>query len=193
MVSGSLLAVVAGVLAVGGIAKLRAPHATVPMLQALGLPGSAGLARLLGAVEVVVGVSALLFGGWVPAALVAVLFVGFTISVMRLRLGGDAVSCGCFGRSSAPPTLVHVAVDAGAALVAFVAAVVDAPGLLELRGDTPAAGVPLLLLTALAVWLTVAVLTVLPEALVAARRVPADEAARASRALRTFTVETPLS
>jgi hypothetical protein len=174
------------------VAKLLGPDATVPMLRALGLPASALLARLLGVVEVGVGVTAFLVGGPIPAAAVAVLFVVFTVAVLRLRAGGDAVSCGCFGRSSAPPTLVHVAVDAVAAVVAVVAAVFDAPGFLDVRTDLPAAGVPQLLLTALAVWLGVALLTVLPEALVAARRVPADEAVRNARALRTFSLESPL-
>jgi hypothetical protein len=192
MSSGSLLAVVAGVLAVGGVAKLVGPEATVPMLRALGLPPRPLVARLLGTAEVVVGVAALLLGGRVLAGLVALFFAAFTVAVLRLRAGGEAVSCGCFGRSSAPPTLVHVAVDGVAALVALVAVVVDPPGLIDLRGSSPAAGVPLLALTALAIWLTVAVLTVLPEALVAARRVPASEAERARRSVRTFTVESPL-
>jgi hypothetical protein len=193
MVLGGLLGVVAGVLAVGGVAKLLGPEATVPMLRALGLPSSPVLARLLGAVEVAVGVAAFLVGGRWLAIAVAALFTIFTVAVLRLRAGGEAVSCGCFGRSSAPPTLVHVAVDAVAALVAIAAAAADAPGFLEVRPDLPGAGVPQLLLTVLAVWLGVAVLTVLPEALVAARRVSTDDAHRNARALRTFTLESPLS
>src|SRR6478735_9809131 len=176
MVLGAFLGVVAGILAVGGVAKLRGPEATVPMLQALGLPASPALARLLGLLEVAVGLTAFLVGGRVLAAAVAVLFAVFTAAVLRLRAGGDAVSCGCFGRSSAPPTMVHVVVDAVAAAAAVAAAVIDAPGFWSMRPDLPTAGVPQLLLTALAVWLGVAVLTVLPEALVAARRVPATEA-----------------
>lgn len=193
MVSGSLLAVVAGVLAVGGVAKVIGPEATVPMLRALGLPASAMLGRLLGVVEIAVGMAGLLFGGRIFAGAVAILFAAFTVAVVRLRAGGEAVSCGCFGRSSAPPTLVHVAVDVAAAVIALVAVVVNPPGLIDLRESSPAAGLPLIGLTALAVWLTVAVLTVLPEALVAARRIRASEASRTSRALRTFAVESPLS
>jgi uncharacterized membrane protein YphA (DoxX/SURF4 family) len=192
MVLGGFLGVVAGILAVGGLAKLRDPEATVPMLRALGLPSSAAVARLLGVVEVGVGVTAFLVGGRVAALAVAVLFVAFTVAVLRLRIGGEAVSCGCFGRSSAPPTLVHVVVDATAAAVAVAAAVVDTPGFVSMRPDLPAAGVPQLLVTALAVWLAVAVLTVLPEALVAARRTPASEDRRTARALSTFSLESPL-
>jgi uncharacterized membrane protein YphA (DoxX/SURF4 family) len=193
MVLGGFLGVVAGILAVGGLAKLRGPEATVPMLRALGLPASPLLARILGLLEVTVGVVAFLVGGWAPAVAVAVLFTVFTVAVVRLRSGGEAVSCGCFGRSSAPPTMLHVVVDVVAVAVAVAAAVVDAPGFVSVRADLPAAGVPQLLLTALAVWLGVAVLTVLPEALVAARRVPSSDAKRTARALRTFSLESPLS
>lgn len=192
MVLGSLLGVVAGILAAGGLAKLLGPDATVPMLRALGLPASPALARAFGSLEVVVGVGALLVGGRAFGAAVAVLFAVFTVAVVRLRAGGEAVSCGCFGRSSAPPTLVHVVVDALAFVVAATATVVDAPGFLSMQPDLPGAGVPQLLLTALAVWLGVAVLTVLPEALVAARRIPTSDAERNARALRTFSLESPL-
>ena len=192
MVVGSILGVVAGTLAVGGLAKLRDPEATVPMVRALGLPASPVLARVLGAVELAVGVAAFGVGGRLLATAVAVLFVVFTLAVLRLRASGEAVSCGCFGRSSAPPTLVHVAVDAAAAAVALVAAAVAAPGFLAVRPELPGAGIPQLLLTALGVALGVALLTVLPEALVAARRLPASEAARSARAIRPFTVESPL-
>ena len=192
MVLGAFLGVIAGVLAIGGVAKLRDPEATVPMLRALGLPGSAVVARLLGLVELGVGVAAFLVGGRWLAVAVAVLFGAFALAVLRLRAGGEAVSCGCFGRSSAPPTLVHAVVDLVAAAVAVAAAVVDAPGFLSMRPDLPAAGIPQLGLTALAVWLGVALLTVLPDALVAARRVPAAEAASNARALRTFSLESPL-
>jgi hypothetical protein len=191
VVLGGLLGVVAGVLAVGGAAKVRDPRATSPMLQALGLPSRAVLARLLGLVEVVVGAGAFFLGGPVWGGLVAALFIGFTVAVLRLRaVGDDSVSCGCFGRSSAPPTLVHAAVDGVAAAVALAAAVTSAPGFLEVRPDLPAAGVPHLLLTMLAVGLGVALLTVLPEALVAARRAPSSSPA--ARPIRTFSVEAPL-
>lgn len=189
MVLGGLLGVAAGVLAVGGAAKLRDPHASSPMLQALGLPSRPALARLLGLVELAVGAAAFFLGGVVTAALVALLYAGFTIAVAKLRADDADVSCGCFGRSSAPPTLVHVAVDGAAAVVAVAAAVTAAPGFLAMRPDLPAAGVPHLVLTLLAVGLGVAVLTVLPEALVAARRTPASQAARA---VRPFTLEAPL-
>jgi hypothetical protein len=187
VVLGGLLGVVAGVLTVGGAAKLLDPNASSPMLQALGLPASAGAARVLGGLEAVVGVLAFFLGGPVLAGLVAVLYAGFTVAVLRLRsVAGTSVSCGCFGRSSAPPTLLHAVVDGVAALVAAAAAIAAAPGFLEARPDLPAAGVPQLVVTFVAVGLGVAVLTVLPEALVAARRTPAPER---SGPVRAFAID----
>jgi hypothetical protein len=190
VVLGGLLGVVAGVLAVGGAAKLLDPGASSPMLQALGLPAGAGAARALGAVEAIVGVSAFFLGGPVLAGVVALLYAGFAVAVLRLRaVAGSSVSCGCFGRSSAPPTLVHATVDGLAALVAAAAAIAGAPGFLEARPDLPAAGVPQLVVTFVAIGLAVAVLTVLPEALAAARRTPASER---TPPVRAFAVEGPL-
>ena len=141
VVVGALFGVVAGVLVLGGSAKLRDPAATTPMLRALGLPSSAGVARALGAGELGVGVAAFLLGGPVLAAVTALLFAGFTVSILRLRASGDAaVSCGCFGRSSAPPSVLHVVVDALAAVVAVTAAVVAAPGFLEIARRPLGAG-----------------------------------------------------
>jgi len=189
VVLGALLGVVAGVLAVGGMAKLRAPDATTPMLAALGLPARTLVARLLGAVEVGIGAATFLLGGRVLAALTALLFVGFTVSILRLRARGDAsVSCGCFGRSSAPPSTIHVAVDTAAALVAAAAAAVAAPGFVDLRSELPAGGASYVLVAVVAVGLMVAVLTALPEALDAARRRPASETARL-RPVQAFRVE----
>ena len=122
----------------------------------------------------------------------AVLYAGFTVSILRLRATADgAVSCGCFGRASAPPSAVHVTVDAVAAAIAALAAVTVAPGFIGMRPDLPGAGVAYLLVVAVAVGLAVALMTALPEALTAARRVPASEADRA-RPVRVFTMEAPL-
>lgn len=192
MVLGALLGVVVGVLAVGGIAKLRAPEATTPMLRALGLPARPWVARLLGVVELGIGTATFLLGGPVLAALTALVFAGFTVSILRLRSSTDgAVSCGCFGRASAPPSAVHVVVDGVAALVAAAAAMTEAPGFVDMRPDLPAAGVVYLLVVTVAIGLTVALLTALPEALTAARRLPASEANR-TRPVELFRMEAPL-
>lgn len=174
-----VFAVVAGVLAVGGVFKLVQPEPTRSMFAALGLPGSSLLARLSGLIELTVGLLAFLLGGWVLQVVVALGFVVFAATTLRLiQLGDAATSCGCFGRLSSRPTAIHVAVDVVAAAVAGFAAAVDAPGFLDARPDLPAAGIPYLLLVALGTWLVTATLTVLPDTLVAARRGPAAPTTR---------------
>lgn len=191
VVVGALFGVVAGVLALGGLAKLRDPAATTPMLRTLGLPSSVGVARVLGVGELGIGAAAFLLGGRVLAVVVAVLFAGFTVSILRLQAAGDpAVSCGCFGRSSAPPSVVHVVVDALATIVAVVAVAVAAPGFVGMRTDLPGAGISYVLVVAVAVGLVVGLMTALPEALAAARRVPASEAGQA-RPVHTFRLGVP--
>lgn len=172
-------AIVAGALAVGGVFKLIDPAPTASMFRSLHLPASLGLARVSGAVEVVVGTAAVLVGGRVLAGVVAVLFVAFTLAmVVLVRQGEAASSCGCFGKLSSRPTAVHLAADAIAAAVALAAAITGVPGLVTAMGEVPLAGIPLVAFAALGTWAFVAVLTVLPEALVAARRTPPAPAVR---------------
>lgn len=163
------LAVVAAALVVSGGFKLRDPAPTGDMLVAFGLPRSPALGRALGLVEVALGVAALVLGTWAAAG-VAAAYLLFTAMMARLvLLGDDAPSCGCFGRLSAKPTWVHVAADAGAALVAGTAAATGVPGLGEVLGDTPLGGAVLVGFVALGTWAMVAVLTLLPDTLAAVR------------------------
>lgn len=175
------LAVASLVLVAGGFAKLRDPRPTARMMAALARrPDDVPLAvaRLAAAVELVLGVATFLVGGRVLGGLTAAAFGVFALVAWRLvRLGGQ-VSCGCFGRQSAGTTGVHVAVDVAVALLAAVAAAVDAPGFLGARPDLPAGGVPFVAFAVLGAWFTVAALTVLPDALLAARRGPRAPAVR---------------
>ncbi len=172
-----LFAVVAGVLAVGGIFKLADPTSTVEMFGVLGLPRSRVLARVGGVVELVVGVTAFLVGGIVLETLVSVLFLIFAVMTGALVVRGGSSSCGCFGRLSSAPSRVHVAVNLVAAGLAAVAVVADAPGFLDLRDELPAAAVPYLFFVGLGTWLGVVALTVLPDTVVATRRGPATATA----------------
>jgi hypothetical protein len=168
------LAVVALVLATGGIFKLRDPRPTRAMFVSVGLADRPLLGRMAvasGVVEVVVGVAAFLWGGRVLAGATAVAFAMFTLLAVRL-VRSSAASCGCFGRLSGRTTWVHVAVDAGIAVVALAATVADAPGFIAAQPDLPAAGLPFVAFAALGAWLVVVALTALPDALLAARRTP---------------------
>lgn len=178
-------AVVAIVLAVGGLFKLRDPAPTGAMFSALGLPGSSWAVRLAGLTELAVGLAAFAVGGRVLAAAVATLYLAFAVvTLVLLRRADEGVSCGCFGRLSARPSAVHVVANLGAAAVGATAAVAGVPGFVAARPDLPAAGVPQALAVAVGAWLLVAVLTVLPDVLDAARRGPAP------RVVRTFEVTT---
>ncbi len=82
-----------------------------------------GVVRLLGAAEVagalVVLVSPWRAAAWVIAVTYAV-FAGFVL--VALRTGAPLPSCGCFGEAGAPPSALHLAVDAGLAALAVAAA-----------------------------------------------------------------------
>jgi hypothetical protein len=136
--------VVAAVLVVSGLAKWITPAPTVTLLGALGLPASGWVARIVGALEVVVGAAALLIGGRVAAAIVSVLYLAFAVVVVRARRAG-APSCGCFGAGSAPPSWLHVWVNLVSALLA-AAAVGAGTTFLDLLRDQPASGVPFAIL-----------------------------------------------
>ena len=118
----SLFWVACLVVVVAGVSKLLEPSATGSTLRSLGLPGGAPVARALGAVEVVLGIGGLAVGGPWFAAGVAVSYAAFAVIVAVAR-HRELPSCGCFGARSAPPSPVHVAVNAVSAVVAAVAAV----------------------------------------------------------------------
>lgn len=119
----------AGLLLLAGVAKVRRPDAPGRALVLAGLPGGSSPVRALGLGEVVVALTGLLLGGaaW---ALQAVIYTGFTVFVARERTRPSS-NCGCFGEEDVPLTGLHVVVDAALALGAGAAALVGAPGLLE--------------------------------------------------------------
>jgi hypothetical protein len=169
------LAVAALVLAAGGLFKLRDPSPTGAMFTTLGVRRSRlamALALVSACVELGLGLATVFVGGRVLGALTAIAFVAFALVALRLTRAPVATSCGCFGRLSAEPTAWHVGVNVAVALGAAVAAVVDAPGFVEARQDLPGGGLVFGALALLGAWLVVATLTVLPEAMTAARRGP---------------------
>ena len=98
--TGPLLAA-AALLAVAGVAKLRRPAPTGLALARLGLPGSDGLVRTLGAVEVLVAAPAALAGGTgPPCRWPCSTWASQPVSGAQLRTAartGTAADCGCFG------------------------------------------------------------------------------------------------
>ena len=164
VISG-LVGMVAVMLAAGGVSKALSPDPTVASFRAVGLPGRRGLVRTLAVGEVLLGLGLIVVGTPWLAALAAALFMVFTgISARLLALGDAAASCGCFGAQSSRPSGLHVVIDAGAAAVLAVAAVVGLPGLAtHTHGalDT----VTYVGLVLVGGYLLTALLTVLPDAL----------------------------
>jgi hypothetical protein len=161
--------VVASLLGVAGVAKLRRPVPTATAMRAAGLPGSSGLARALGAVEVVVALLAVGFGGVSTALVVAAAYVGFASVCIRLMARPAPSGCGCFGDESTPVTNLHVALNLGAAALAAVAALAPTEGLPALVADEPLASLLLVALVAIGVVLGQAAYTSLAEVNAASR------------------------
>jgi hypothetical protein len=171
-------AVVSATLAIGGGFKVRDARPTAEMLRSLRLPGAGALAVTSGPVEVVLGLAGLLVAGRAVALAVALVFLGFTVMTARLVTTPGVASCGCFGRLSARPSALHVAVNGAMAAGAAAAAMVDVPALVPTALADDGGGMLVFAGLALATWLVVAVLTVLPDTLAAARRQPAAPAVR---------------
>lgn len=162
----ALFWVVSLVLVVAGASKLTDPAPVAATLSALRRPSGStahpagpgsgvGLARSVGALEVVVGLAALTVGGPLVALAVAAAYAAFAVVVVVARSRG-LESCGCFGVASAPPSWVHVAVNVVSAAVAVAAAVAGpvpaSDGLSALGGpDAVVVGCLVLLATALVV------------------------------------------
>ena len=162
----------AALLVVAGAGKLRKPLPLARALRLAGLPVTVAAVRVGAAVELVIGVAAILAGSAVAAAAVATSYAVFTGFVLiGLRRGSALSSCGCFGTADTPPTRTHVAVTGAAALVAGAVAVRPLGPLPEVLSGAPGLGVPLLASTAAVAVTAYLALAVLPL-LTAARTAP---------------------
>jgi len=172
-------AIAAVLLAVGGAAKAVRPRDTAQALTAVGirfprfLPGRV-VVRVGGAVEAVIGAAALVVGGPVLCALVAVSYFAFAGFVLvALRTGAPISSCGCFGKIDTPPSIVHVVLDLAFAGVAAAAAVVGDVALPDVLGDQPLLGIPFLMLLVIGCSLVFLAFTSLPKTMAVVREVAA--------------------
>lgn len=172
-------AIAAALLAIGGALKAVRPRDTALALTAVGLRlprflPSRVLVRLGGALEVVIGVGALVTGGAGFAALVAASYLAFAgFVVVALRSGKPISSCGCFGKVDTPPSPVHVVIDLAFAGVAVAAAIVGDVALPDVLGDQPLLGIPFLFLLAIGLYLVFLAFTALPKTMAAVREVAA--------------------
>jgi hypothetical protein len=157
-------------LAAAGVAKVVDPANAVGALRAFGVPVAPTVVRVVGAVEAVLAVSAVVTGAVVLAVAVGasyLLFTGFVVSalVRDLPIG----SCGCFGEVDTPPSVLHVVVNLGAVAAALGVAVAgDGTGIGHVLAAQPLAGIPMVLLIVVGTYAAFTALTVVPQ-LAAAR------------------------
>jgi uncharacterized membrane protein YphA (DoxX/SURF4 family) len=161
---GGVFLAAAALLVVSGGTKLRSVEPTREALRSAGLPGPAWTVGILGATEVVLGVSGLVTEGRPAAATMAVLYLGFAAFVVLARhRGGSAASCGCFGRAEAPPGVLHLMTTLALAVVAAVQASSPGPGLITQLAQSPLQTTVVAGYAALTTWLVHLVLAVLPR------------------------------
>jgi hypothetical protein len=177
----------AGLLCVAGVAKALQPDDTALAMAAL-VPGRPPL-RLVRAVvrsgalaEAALGAVAIVLPRPATAALVSLSYLAFfAVTAYARWRGGPLATCGCFGRLDTPPTALHLVIDLALATVAAVVALhAPAQNTLGLQlAHQPWAGLPLLFVSAVGLWLTALALSSL-GALTAARRTTSPSSAPAS-------------
>jgi len=158
-----------------GVAKAIRPGDTARAVAEV-LPGRLrlqGLVRVGAACEAVIGLVAFLLPRPLPAALVCASYLGFATYVSYVRhRHGPLATCGCFGQPDTPATWLHVVVNmvlAGAAAVVAVQTTSVAT-FRSVLTTQPWAGLPLLLASAVGLWITYQALALLPSLATARRR-----------------------
>lgn len=162
-----LLNAAALLLAAAGLAKLRQRAPVRSALAAAGVPGAQRLSaktatRLSGTVELAVATLALLVGGRVAAALIALAYLvlaGLSARMMGIESGQD---CGCFAKPVAVSHW-HTAVNLSCALAGLIALIQPAGSLIHQFGRQPATATALLLAAVVLAYLGYLVMTALPE------------------------------
>jgi len=153
----------AGVLALGGVAKLTSPSAATGALAIAGLRARPVDVRILGAGEVALAAACAVWPSTVTALALAVAYAAFAAVVALLRRrSGSAAPCGCFGDEGGTASRWHLWFNVAAAAVAVAAAVAppswDAVDLGGIELVAFAAGV------LASVYLAYVAFTVLPDA-----------------------------
>ena len=156
--------VAATLLVVAGAMKAVDPVMTTGALRRLGVPVPGLLVRIGGALEVVIGVVAVLTGALLPVLLVALSYALFTVFVVVALVRHVPIgSCGCFGKIDTPPSLVHLAVNLGAVVTAVAVALRDGGGIGDVLADQPLLGLPFLALCAIATYAAFLAMTLVPQ------------------------------
>lgn len=137
----------AGLLLVAGASKVRRPDTMSDVLGAIGVT-SAKAPLILGLVEIVIGATALVLGGFALWGSITALYLAFAALLGLLYRNGADISCGCFGQASTPIGPRQIVADLLTAALAAIGVFFNTPGLLD-ADSTPV--VTALLLVGLAI------------------------------------------
>jgi hypothetical protein len=118
----------AGLLAVAGVAKLRSPHTAASAIGQAALPIPAVAVRALGAAELALGAAGIALPSRLAGIALAVAYLAFAGTMLRLRAARATGGCGCFGEASAPASLWHFGLNLVAAAIGVAAAASPPPG-----------------------------------------------------------------
>ncbi len=160
--SGPVTAVMV-LLLFAGAQKIVDPSSTAGALRVARLPSSHPIVRFVGAAEVLVVVSFLVWGGPLPALAGAAFYGGFAWFVINALVRRLPISsCGCLGATETPPTMIHVVMNLGAVALLVTAVIIPIAPMGGLVGQESKVIFPYMLFTGAAVYLLYALLAVLP-------------------------------
>lgn len=182
-----LFLIASGLLVLAGVAKAVRADDTARALVDLAprrvpLRFARTVVRVGAVTEAAIGLWALVLPRPASAALVATSYALFTAVVLYARLHGGALStCGCFGRPDTPATWLHLAVNVVLTATAITVALetTNDQTTLSILSHQPWAGLPLLFVSGVGLYLTYLALSPL-AALEGARRLVQPRAAGAT-------------
>ena len=128
-----------GLLIYAGAIKFPVPDGAMAGLHSLGLPSGRVAARLLGAAEILTGLTVIIIGGTIAAAASAMTYLALTAIAARQR--AKQVDCGCFGVKTYPVSRLHIGLNATMALASVAGLLAPLSALGDVASDVGTLGI----------------------------------------------------
>ena len=154
----------AALLVLAGAAKLRHPAEAAAFLASVGLPAPLLLVRASSLVEVGAGGAAPVWPSE-AAAVMALLYLVFTVLVTVQLQRPESVLCGCLGADTPPPSHVQLCLNVGCLAVCAAAAGAGPASLPALAAANPLAAAAALVVGVAVALLAAAATRLFPETL----------------------------